>query len=271
MRTRPLCAKARPRCREVAAGRREETSTLREDTATLREDAASVREEAAQEDLRDSRVLLAQTGRLAKVGGWQLDVDTQTLIWTEEVYRIHEVDPATKPTVAEAIQFYAPEARPVITAAVQAAIDAGTSFDLELPLLTARGRYIWVRALGIAERRDGKTIRVYGAFQDITDRKRAEEALRDSEARLHAIVRAIPDLMFRLNGNGMFLDYWAQLDDDLYVSPDAIVGRSVPDTLPPDLADRVLHAIRTVLESGELQRLEYRCPIRPACATTKPA
>jgi hypothetical protein len=127
--------------REVAAGRREETSTLREDTATLREDAASAREEAAQEDVRDSRVMLAQTGQLAKVGGWQLDADTQTLIWTEEVYAIHEVDPATKPTVAEAIQFYAPESRPAITAAVQAAINAGTSFDLELPLITARGRY----------------------------------------------------------------------------------------------------------------------------------
>ena len=167
--------------REVAAGQREETSTLREETATLREDAASVREEAAQDDLRDSRVMLAQTGRLAKVGGWQLDADTQTLIWTEEVYAIHEVDPATKPTVAEAIQFYAPESRPVITAAVQAAINAGTSFDLELPLLTARGRYIWVRALGIAERLGGKTIRVYGALQDITDRKRAEEALHVNE------------------------------------------------------------------------------------------
>ena len=104
-------------------------------------------------------------------------MDTQTLIWTEEVYAIHEVDPATKPAVAEAIQFYAPESRPAITAAVQAAINAGTSFDLELLLLSARGRHIWVRTLGIAERLDGKTIRVYGAFQDITKRKQLEVEL----------------------------------------------------------------------------------------------
>ena len=103
-----------------------------------------------KQDLRDSHELLDQTGRLAKVGGWQLDVDTQTLHWTAEVYRIHEVDPACKLTIAEAIQFYAPEARPVITAAVQAAIDAGTPFDLELPLMTARSRHIRVRALGSA-------------------------------------------------------------------------------------------------------------------------
>ena len=153
----------------------------REAAATLREDAVGLREEAAQgeQDLRDSQDLLAQTSeRIAEVGGWQLNVDTQTLIWTEEVYRIHEVDPAIKPTVAEAIRLYAPEARPVITAALQAAIDAGTSFDLELPLMTARGRHLWVRAFGIAKRRDGKTSRVYGACQDITTRKQAEGQLR---------------------------------------------------------------------------------------------
>src|ERR1019366_10342444 len=118
---------------------------------------------------------------------WQLDVDTQTLHWAEEVYRIHEVDPPIKPTVAEAIQFYAPEIRPVITAAVQAGIEAGTPWDLELPLITARGQHIWVRDLGTAERRDGKTIRLYGAFQDITDRVLGREALKQSEERFRSL------------------------------------------------------------------------------------
>jgi len=189
--------------REEAAGLREEASTLRESTATLREDAASVREEAAQarQDLRHSRDLLDQTGRLAKVGGIQLDVATQTLYWTEEVYRIHEVDPAIKPTVAAMIQFYAPEARPVIAAAVQAAIDLGTPFDLELPLMTARGRHIWVHALGTAERRDGKTIRVYGACQDITARKQAEVEL-ESLARFPS---ENPDPILRIARDGTLL------------------------------------------------------------------
>jgi signal transduction histidine kinase/PAS domain-containing protein len=175
--------------REETAGLREEASPSREATATLREDAAAAREETAQarQDLRDSHSLLHQTGRMAKVGGWLFDAGTQTLLWTEEVYRIHEVDAAIKPTVAEALQFYTPDARPVITAAVQAAIDAGTPFDLELPLTTARGRHVWIRALGEAVRRDGKTMRVYGALQDITERKRAVEALQRRGGILSAV------------------------------------------------------------------------------------
>jgi PAS domain S-box-containing protein len=172
---------------------REETSRLREETATLREDAAREREETAQvrRDLDRSRDLLEQTGRLAKVGGWQLDGATQTLDWAEEIYRIHEVDPASKPSLAEAIQFFAPEARPVITAAVQAALDAGTPFDLELPLVIATGRRIWLHVQGIAERRGGKTIRLYGAVQDITERVLADELLRLQSAALHAAADAI--------------------------------------------------------------------------------
>lgn len=142
-------------------------------------------------DLRHSVDLLDQTGQLAKVGGWELDLETQVLRWTREVYRIHEVEPDYQPTVAEAIQFYGPEAQPIISGAVQAAIDTGTPFDLELPLITARGRQIWVRSHGAAERRDGRTIRLSGAFQDITERRRTDELRRLQSAALNAAADAI--------------------------------------------------------------------------------
>ncbi|MBI5877276.1 MAG: GAF domain-containing protein [Chloroflexi bacterium] len=153
----------------------------------LRE-AADQRERTQAEDaLRRSHNLLNLTGQMAEVGGWEVDLDTQTLSWTDEVYRVHEVDPATRPSVAEAINFYAPEARPVITAALQAAMDSGTPWDLELPLITATGRPIWVRAQGAAERRAGRVVRLHGVFQDITKRRRAEESLRQRLAELEAL------------------------------------------------------------------------------------
>jgi putative nucleotidyltransferase with HDIG domain len=131
----------------------------------------------SEQALVHSHELLNLTGQMGKIGGWELDLETQTLNWTDEVYRIHEVDSATKLNVAKAINFYAPEARPVITAAVQAGRDSGSPWDLDLPLITARGQHIWVRAQGAAERRDGKTVRLYGAFQEITERKQAEERI----------------------------------------------------------------------------------------------
>jgi PAS domain S-box-containing protein len=138
----------------------------------------------AADALHNSIDLLNITGQIAKVGGWEVIIETQTLNWTEEVYRIHEVEPGTRLNVADAINFYAPESQPVISAAVQACTELGTPWDLELPLITARGRHIWVRAQGRAEGQDGKIVRIYGAFQDITYRKTLEERQKRSMALL---------------------------------------------------------------------------------------
>jgi PAS domain S-box-containing protein len=84
------------------------------------------------------------------------------------------------------MQFYAPQARAAVQAAFQAGLDHGTPWDLELPLQTAKGRAIWVRSQGTAVMEAGRVIRLLGAIQDITERKRTEEALREANERLLA-------------------------------------------------------------------------------------
>ena len=155
----------------------------------------------AEQALVRSHDLLNLTGQMAKVGGWELDVESQTLSWTEEVYRIHEVDPATHLDIAEAINFYSPQAQPIISAAVQAGIDSGTPWDIELPLITAQGRRIWARAQGAAEQRNGKTVRIFGAFQDITERKQVEEEIRS----LARFPSENPNPILRIARNGTLL------------------------------------------------------------------
>jgi len=129
----------------------------------------------AEEALQQSQTLLNATGRIAKVGGWEFNLKTQSLTWTEEVYRIHEVAEDFQPTVAAAIDFYTPEAKPVITAAVQRAIAQGEPFDLELQIITAKGKRRWVHAVGEAHAQSGQIAAVGGTFQDITERKLEEE------------------------------------------------------------------------------------------------
>ena len=130
----------------------------------------------AQMTLARNAELLDRTGELAGVGGWQVDLPTMKLSWTRQTFRIAELEPPVEPSLEAAIELFAPEARPVIAAAVQAAIDTGTPFDLELPLLTAQGPQRWVHTQGFAELHDGKATRIFGAFQDITaDRQRSQE------------------------------------------------------------------------------------------------
>jgi PAS domain S-box-containing protein len=125
--------------------------------------------------LRRAQEMLAQTNRVANIGGWEMDPAANTLYWSEITKQIHEVDAEYEPTVEAAIHFYKEgESRQKIKEALQNAIQYGTPYDLELQLITNSGREIWVRTLGEAEREDGRLVRLYGSFQDITERKQAE-------------------------------------------------------------------------------------------------
>ena len=105
------------------------------------------------------------------------------MMLSEEIFRINEVDPskldATLPvSVEQAINHFAPTSRPAIAAALQAGIDRGAEFDLELQWITYTGKTIWVRTQGKAERENGQVVCLYGAMQDISDRKQTEQDLR---------------------------------------------------------------------------------------------
>jgi PAS domain S-box-containing protein len=114
------------------------------------------------------------TASIAHTGGWQLNVETMMTLWSEEVYRIHEIEPGTPVELDKAINFYAPEARPLIESAISEAIKNGTPWDLELPFITARGYHLWVRATGQAEWGIEGASSLWRTFQDITERKRHE-------------------------------------------------------------------------------------------------
>jgi diguanylate cyclase (GGDEF)-like protein/PAS domain S-box-containing protein len=143
----------------------------------------------AERALHFSQAFLARTGRVAGVGGWQLELATRHLSWSDETRRIHEVPQAFQPTLDNAIHFYAPEARARIEAALQEAMRGGQGWDLELPMVTAKGRPIWVRAVSEVEFEDGLAVRLVGAVQDITGRKALEQRIAQSER----FVRAVTD------------------------------------------------------------------------------
>jgi PAS domain S-box-containing protein len=143
---------------------------------------------AAQRSIADSATRLQRTARIGRIGGWEVELDTGQLRWDEEVRRIHGVPPEFTPTVETAISFYTPESQPTITAAFEALVRDRTPFDLELNITSADGREVWVRAQGEPVIEDERVVRVAGTFQDVTERVRLEQQLRQTQ-RLEGIGR----------------------------------------------------------------------------------
>lgn len=141
--------------------------------------------QALATDLSKAHAFLERAGRLAGVGAWRLELRTSQVEWSDETCRIHEVPLGHRPTLDEAIGFYVPADRPVVQQAVAQCIAQGTPWDMELRITTAKGRGVWVRAVGEVEYADPvnriKPAWLIGAFQDITARRAAEQALRDAK------------------------------------------------------------------------------------------
>ena len=131
----------------------------------------------AERALKEKEQLLSSMGRMAKVGGWEFDATTGKGSWTEEVARIHDLDPKAKTNVEIGLQFYEPKSRERIDNAIKKAIEEGQPYDLELELITAKGKHKLVRTIGVPIKEGGHVVKVRGSFQDITELRTAEKAL----------------------------------------------------------------------------------------------
>jgi len=178
----------------------------------------------AEQALHDSAILLNETQELAKIGGWAYDAATKTVLWSDEVYRIHEVSSRdyNPSSAVRDVAFYAPEDQATIDEAFRGAVDEGRPYDLELRLITATGREIWVRTAARPQFQDGRVVRVHGHIQDITERKMAEEELRAANERVRRLFDAnlFGSLIVRENGaileaNDYYLDLIGHTRDEL--------------------------------------------------------
>jgi CHASE3 domain sensor protein/putative methionine-R-sulfoxide reductase with GAF domain len=200
--------------------------------------------------------LLKKTGELARVGGWEIDLRKNELIWSDMVLKIHEVEPDYQPTIETGINFYAPEAIPVISEAVRRAIEEGRPFEIELPLITAKNNRIWVRGIGQAQTEDGKTVAVTGVFQDITESKKAVEDIKKAN-RVFAVLSNVNQTIVRVKDkqtlfneacriavdDGKFNMAWIGMVDELTqkIIPVAEAGKAEEyvKTINIDLNDKV--------------------------------
>jgi PAS domain S-box-containing protein len=219
----------------------------------------SMERRRAEAELVKNQLLLGTTGQLARVGGWEMEVvdsSPGTLIWSDQVRRIHQVPDGFVPELGRAIAFYSPESRPRIEAALREAIDHARPYDLELVLTTALGRQVPVRAIGTPEVVDGRVVRLVGALQDISDIRAAEAALREERVRLASIIEAARVGTWEWNvqtGETVFNARWAE-----------IVGYSLSELQPTSIETWIrlthpddLSRSETLLKDHFEGRLEY--------------
>ena len=145
--------------------------------------------------------LLKTTGEMAKLGGWELNLSTNKVTWSDQVYRIHELPIGSEVDLDSAMNFYPEDVRPMVQNAINNSIANGQKWDLQVPFITAKNNNIWVRAVGYAEYQQGEPVMLRGAFQDITEMKKAEEHAKEaSRAKSEFLANMSHEIRTPING-----------------------------------------------------------------------
>lgn len=208
-------------------------------------------------ELNESKIRLQEAQRLAQIGNWELDLSRNKLIWSDEIYRIFELDPdsfcASYETFLNAIH---PEDRAKVEAAFAESINNRSPYSIEHRLMLPDGRIKFVHERGATYYDSkGRALRSVGTVQDVTVRRQAEEMLRDNETRLKnlfenlssgvAVYRVSPD------GKDFFVTDFNRAAEriDKFHRND-LIGKNITEVFPAAEEFGILEVLRRVWRSG---------------------
>jgi PAS domain S-box-containing protein len=152
--------------------------------------------EKAYRALATKDELLSMTGRIGRIGSWEYDPATAKFEWSEEIYRIHDIDPTEPIDLKSTIGCYVGESRIEIRKAFRSLFESKKEFDLEFEIETAQGIRKWVRTIGKSGIGDGREEKQYGTMQDVTERKLAELEVRKTN-RVYTVISQINQMIVR--------------------------------------------------------------------------
>lgn len=202
-------------------------------------------EYALQEKLEISEERLRLGQAYAEIGTWDADLISGKQYWSDEIYQLTKFPRIENPRWQDFLNIVIEEDRALIEQATEQHLTAGERYDVEYRIIDATGELRWMRSLGKAELdASGHPVRMCGIVQDITLRKQQELDLLETQSALKATINAIPDLLFVMDREGVYLDFHTPQISLLAATPDQIVGNSIHHLLPASAAEIILSAIR---------------------------
>jgi PAS domain S-box-containing protein len=197
---------------------------------------------------------------MAHVGSWDWDMDTNTVHWSDELYRIFGRDRAASVTYDSVIQAVHPEDKGVLEDALERAWQGVRPFNIEFRIVRPDRAVRHLHSRGVVCRDpSGRPTRMYGTAQDISERKHAEDVLKESQERFLAFMRYFPGAAFIRDRAGRF--YYANaVATQQHSEPGDWQGKSLEDVFPADVAARLLANDLRVLGSGEALQVVETTP-----------
>ncbi|MDF2931509.1 MAG: response regulator [Chryseobacterium sp.] len=189
-----------------------------------------------EKDLLYTKKILEQTSAVAQVGGWEVNLKTNTVFWSQSTKEIHKIDKTFQPDFENALGFYSKESRKKVELLFERAVQKGIPYDEELQLIREDGVMIWVRVKGIPEFEDGVCTRVFGIIQDIDTFKNIYIELATKEAMLQSFVTYVPTAVAMFDNDLNYLSVSSSWKNEFQMHDTDLIGKNM-FTVSPNVPD----------------------------------
>jgi PAS domain S-box-containing protein len=208
----------------------------------------------AEEELKASEERLNRAEKIGKIGNWEFDVANKKIVWSEQVYNLFERDPKLgPPTFQEENEYYTEDVANTLKYNTLQVLGKGEPVvDYEFKIILKSGREpIFLGSMFPVKDALGKVIKIYGIFQDITVRKQAEKALRESEERFRAVSQSANDAIITANSKGIIISWNRGAEKIFGFTENEIIGKEMSGIMPKDFFVQHNKGIERIESGGE--------------------
>jgi PAS domain S-box-containing protein len=214
-----------------------------------------------EEDLKLSEHTLNYAQEIANMGSWELDFATGKTKWSKNLYKLYEYnfpDKEIPPKYFDSLVH--PDDLKILKEKSREINETRKSASIDLRLKLPSGKIIWIQNNVVPVYEGEKLTGLKGVNIDITEKKLTEEQLRSQNEKLNALMQAMPDLIFLLDKNGNFLEYYSNESERTLMPTEGIIGTNLNVLFPKETANLHLKMIRKCLTNKKLVTYEYQVP-----------
>jgi PAS domain S-box-containing protein len=212
----------------------------------------------SKEALKKSEESLNYAQEIAGMGSWELELSTGETIWSENLYKILGLDQSSTIVTDDFFRSLVhPADLPLLDQKMQEILSGRKSVSADMRLVMGDKRIIWIQNTIVPVFEGDSLTGLKGVNIDITEKKLAEEQIKNQNERLNAIIAAIPDLIFVVDRDGVHLNYFTNNPSKLILSEENMIGSRLADLFDPETAELQLARIRESIDENKPVTFEY--------------
>jgi PAS domain S-box-containing protein len=226
---------------------------------SITRDITEIRNSESRLKAREAQLATAQ--RIANLASWEMDLETGRRFWSREVFRLMGMPPGEPPPEHELLAAIPEQDRDLVIRTHQMAIETGRTQAAEHRITIADGsERVFSLLVEPQKNASQKVVKLTGTVQDVTELRRAERALRQSDQRMRDLIESANDAILTLDTTGKVLEVNPATVRMMGEPADVLVGRHITQSIHPDHVQEIAQGLATVIATGNIAHIE--APVR---------